>query len=333
MKVPQNIVTLITDAKKTYTQSALNIIGLPSGSRVRLRYDLKYVQSALHSALSSDELKGAQVALFFLDNNDGEFLASSVTAMRECEVCYSEVMAEHLMMEVSLGGFIQFKNEQGILYEEFKEGMLAAGPKKKNFIFCLDALSEEIESSDSPHSWANVAVNLSAVSDLSKLASVNIEGIFEGEKAAKIKDGVFQLRAGKQYQIRIRAIAESNEARVRKYNFLFDNDLVKMPNLLPIEIQMRHDRYDRMLKTNNALNSSQTTLSVIPESDDGAPSFSLSLAIKPSYTRLVVSRLPLAMFSSLIALAGMLPESVGFEIRAIIGLVGAMGLAITSSVK
>jgi hypothetical protein len=184
---------------------------MPKGSRLRLRYELKWIHENVRNELERNAIKGREVCVVYVDIEQGKPI-DQFLPVRSGKVVSSEVDGAFCSIEVQLEGFA-FAEDVGALNSQLRI-LRPSLPKWSSTTasveghFCLDvqekvpALSQNLD----PSKWQEMCKRLNEFSAYKdEPMFYRLDSVRETATGivAKFKDGALQLESGRSYDFRV----------------------------------------------------------------------------------------------------------------------------------
>lgn len=104
LNVPGSILLCLTSLRhRRYVEDVINIVGLPNGAHIRLRYSRAYVSSSVWDSVASDTLPNARVLIALGASPDPS--SSKVAPLRTARIVGAKCQGQLLVLDVALSDF------------------------------------------------------------------------------------------------------------------------------------------------------------------------------------------------------------------------------------
>jgi hypothetical protein len=212
-----------------YREDVLRAISMPSGARLRFRYELTLIPESLKPLIAEDRLKGMEVCVAYLDRTDSDHPPELVPC-RAATMLRTYTPADFCVLEFELEEFWFARDVHAFNREiHSSAGNLPAWNKGQltgHFCHQVNIIPLSLVRSSSVFDWQGIVKLLKKHADFSSEPFFyHVTGVFpaNGNKRIRPTDGRSRLRASNTYEIRLVQFSpgETNDARaVREVHWL-----------------------------------------------------------------------------------------------------------------
>lgn len=325
------IVIYVTDAREEYARTVFQEMGLPAGSRIKLRYSQVWVQPPLRQGLGANRLAGRDVLICYMDGNRGRLQSARAVACRYARVTESEQVANFVSIECELRGFPSSPRVSDLFASADAGGMLSPGPRLGFFVVNADISSEEKFTDTGPERWGLVAQRLTECSFFATASFLYCESLtnHRGQRVP-CQDGAFRIRTNTMVTARIHTFAVTNESRLHHYELSIDDSAVEAVDGSAISLTFGREIFDVRLLAIPSSRQRPSRIRIEPGQGQNGSFFTIAINVAPRRLGTAFRRLAIAVSGAAAATAGILPESIPLPARIVLLVAGSLGLGLSA---
>lgn len=206
---PPTLVFLTSAARPRYREDALRAITLPTGTRLRFRYEVDLMSSLVAEKFRAGKYANAEILISHLDRHPtggGEF---RIVPCRIGRLVHCSQVGDFFVLDFELGEFATTSDWQSLRLECAAESPARKGEDGQptgHFVFELPmGLPALVERSTDISLWQDVVRRLQSCHAFAEVDFFYyLHGIEDDAHVALApKDGLYELQSGKNYQVRL----------------------------------------------------------------------------------------------------------------------------------
>jgi hypothetical protein len=325
------IIAYITDARTEYAKTVFEKIGLPVGSRVKLRYSSKWIDPALRTQLNGNTLLAQDVLICYMDGNHGDLSNARAVALRYSRIRKSERIADFVNIECELMGFPSSPELRQIFDSADDRGLLNPGPRSGLFIVNATPLNNEQRAETAPDRWGLIVGELAKCSFFRDASFLYWEKLTSSRnRDIACRGGSYRISAGSIVTARIHSYATSKESRLHQYEMRVDSNAIEAVDGNDISVAFGKELFDLrfLILPSERMHPTRIRLAAGP-SENGA-FFAIPIEVMNRRFGTAMRRSSVAISGAAAATAGVLPDATPIGIRVALIVVGSIGLGLSA---
>lgn len=325
------ITIYISDARDEYARTVFEKVGLPTGTRVKVRYSIKRIHPTLRPGIDNNSLIGRSVAICYMSGNRGDLSSAKALACRYARVAKSERISDFASIECELLGFPATPTVSDLLRSVDSQGLLDPGPRLGFFVIDADRVTDEILTETSGDRWGEIVRELTSCSFFRDASFLYWEGFTNSHGRGLVcPQGAFRVSAGSIVTAQVHTYGVTRESRLHEYEILVDTTAIESIDGEQVAVAFGREFFELRFAMLPSERFRATRIRVAPGSGENGSFFAVPIEILTRKLSSAVKRTSIAVSGAAAATAGILPAGAPISLRIGLIVAGSIGLGLST---
>lgn len=325
------IVVYISDARDEYARTIFEKVGLPAGTRAKLRYSDKWISSPLRTGIHENQLTGSSVLLCYLEGNRGNLTSARAVPCRYARIIKSERISDFVGIDCELLGFPGSAKLADLISSADANGIVHPGPRSGSFITNVDVPIPDSLEDVTADRWGVIVHELSTCAFFKDASFVYCEKLTSShDRQIACRNGAFPINGGTLFTARIHTYAITKESRLHDYALRVDSSAVEMIDGSQISVAFGREFFDVQFSALPTDRIRPARIRLEPGPGENGTFFVLSVEILNRRLGTALRRGSIALSGAAAATAGILPDSAPIALRIVLLAAGSIGLGLSA---